>query len=114
MWRRGRWNDAKGSWVQCASFSFGESSPRTAGRGQGEGFVVNSILLQHKERPMNSLIDNIFHWVLPVLLPVSVLAAVAYYLISRPLRREERTRFLLEMIESALEQGQPIEHYIVS
>jgi type II secretory pathway component PulF len=63
---------------------------------------------------MNSLMDNIFHWVLPVLMPVSVLAGVAYYLISRPLRREERTRFLLEMIESALEQGQAIEHYIVS
>jgi type II secretory pathway component PulF len=63
---------------------------------------------------MNSLIANLLHWVLPVLLPVGVLAAAAYYLISRPLHREERARFLLDLIESALEQGQPVEHYIVS
>src|SRR5580658_5978776 len=63
---------------------------------------------------MSSLVDNVIFWVLPVLAPVVILALGAYYLITRPLRREERTRFLLEMIESALEQGQPIEHYIVS
>ena len=48
---------------------------------------------------MNSLVDNLLHWVLPVLLPVGALAAAAYYLISRPLHREERARFLLELIE---------------
>jgi type II secretory pathway component PulF len=63
---------------------------------------------------MNSLIANVLYWVLPVLLPVGVLTAVAYYLITRPMRREERARFLLEIIQSALEQGQPVEHYIVS
>jgi type II secretory pathway component PulF len=63
---------------------------------------------------MNSLIANLLFWVLPVLLPVGILAAASYYLISRPLRREERARFLLELIESALDQGQPVEHYMVS
>jgi type II secretory pathway component PulF len=53
-------------------------------------------------------------WVLPALLPISALAAAAYYLTSRPLRREEHARFLIELIESALAQGQPVEHYIVS
>jgi type II secretory pathway component PulF len=59
---------------------------------------------------MSSFTANILFWVLPV----TVLAAVAYYLTSRPLRREERARFLLELIESALDQGRPVEHYIVS
>jgi type II secretory pathway component PulF len=59
---------------------------------------------------MTSLTANIFLWALPV----TALAAVAYYLTSRPLRREERARFLLELIESALDQGQPVEHYILS
>ena len=63
---------------------------------------------------MNSLIANLLYWVLPVLLPVALLAAAAYYLISRPLHREERARFLLEVIQSALDQGQPVEHFIVS
>ncbi len=63
---------------------------------------------------MSSLIANVLFWILPVLAPVGILAAAVYYLISRPLRREERARFLLELIESALEQGQPVEHYIVS
>jgi peptidoglycan/LPS O-acetylase OafA/YrhL len=63
---------------------------------------------------MSSLIANLVYWVLPVLVPAVILALAIYYLISRPLRREERARFLLELIESALEQGQPVEHYIVS
>ena len=52
-------------------------------------------------------------WVLPALLPISGLAMAAYYLTSRPLRRQEHARFLLELVESALAQGQPVEHYIV-
>ena len=59
---------------------------------------------------MSSFTANTLLWALPV----TVLAAIAYYLTSRPLRREERARFLLELIQSALDQGQPVEHYIVS
>lgn len=53
-------------------------------------------------------------WLLPVLLPVGAVAAAVYYLNSRPLRRQERARFLLDLIESALRQGQPVEQHIIS
>jgi type II secretory pathway component PulF len=62
---------------------------------------------------MNNLTINFLFWVLVALLPVSVLAAAAFYMTSRPLRRQEHARFLLELVESALAQGQPVEHYIV-
>jgi type II secretory pathway component PulF len=62
---------------------------------------------------MHVLAAQLLLWVLPVLLPISILAAAAYWLTSRPLRREEHARFLLELIESALAQGRPVEHYIV-
>jgi type II secretory pathway component PulF len=63
---------------------------------------------------MNSFSAHLLLWVFPALLPISVLAVAAYYFTSRPLHREERSRFLVELIESALAQGQPVEHYIVS
>jgi len=53
-------------------------------------------------------------WLLPVLLPVAAAAAAIYYVNSRPLRRQEGARFLLDLIESALEQGLPVEHHIIS
>ena len=53
-------------------------------------------------------------WLLPVLLPVGAVAAAVYYINSRPLRRQEGARFLLDLIASALQQGQPIEHHIIS
>ncbi len=63
---------------------------------------------------MNSYTVHLLWWVLRALLPVGALAAAAFYVTSRPLRRQERARCLLELIESALAQGQPVEHYIVS
>jgi type II secretory pathway component PulF len=63
---------------------------------------------------MNNFTTHLMMWVLPALLPISALAAAAYYMTSRPLHRQEHARFLLELIESALAQGQPVEHYIVS
>ena len=53
-------------------------------------------------------------WLLPVLLPVGAVAAAVYYINSRPLRRQEAARFLLDLIASALQQGQSIEHHILS
>ena len=53
-------------------------------------------------------------WLLPVLIPVGAVAAAIYYINSRPLRRQEGARFLLDLIESALQQGQSIEHHIIS
>jgi type II secretory pathway component PulF len=63
---------------------------------------------------MNSFSFHLVLWVLLALLPVSALAAAAYFFTSRPLHREERARFLIDLIESALAQSQPVEHYIVS
>jgi type II secretory pathway component PulF len=63
---------------------------------------------------MNSFTVHLVWWVLRALLPISALAAAAFYLTSRPLRRQERARCLIEWIESALAQGQPVEQYIVS
>jgi len=63
---------------------------------------------------MHNFSAHLLSWIVPALLPASALAAAAYYLTSRPLRREEHARFLLELIESALAQGQPVERYIVS
>jgi hypothetical protein len=56
----------------------------------------------------------LFGWVLPVLIPVLALAGVIYYVNSLPLRRQEGARFVLDLIESALQQGQSIEQHIIS
>jgi len=53
-------------------------------------------------------------WLLPVLLPIGVVVAAVYYVNSRPLRRQEGARFLLDLIESAIQQGRSIEHHIIS
>jgi hypothetical protein len=59
-------------------------------------------------------LPNLNGWLLAVLFPVGAAAALVYYLNSRPLRRQEDARFLLDLIDSALRQGQPIEHHIIS
>src|ERR1700683_665039 len=55
MWRRGRWNNAKGSWVQYANVlweiptGLRPPSPRAAGsNGWGEGFPPLPAPLLHK------------------------------------------------------------------
>jgi len=53
-------------------------------------------------------------WLLPILLPICALVGAMFYINSRPLRRQEGARFLLDLIESALEQGESIERRIVS
>jgi hypothetical protein len=53
-------------------------------------------------------------WVWPVLVPIGAVAGLIYYVNSLPLRRQESARFLLDLIESALQQGESIEHHIIS
>ena len=53
-------------------------------------------------------------WLLPILLPAGAGAAAIYYLNSRPLRRQEGARFLLDLIDSAARQGRPVEQHIIS
>ncbi len=63
---------------------------------------------------MDSFAAHFLVWVLASVLPICALAAIAYFFTSRPLHREEHARLLVELIESALAQGVPVEHYIVS
>jgi type II secretory pathway component PulF len=63
---------------------------------------------------MHSVAAHILVWLLTALLPVSALAAAVYYIASRPLRLEERARVLLDLIDTAAAQGQPVEQCLVS
>jgi type II secretory pathway component PulF len=47
-------------------------------------------------------------------LPGMALVAVLYYLFSLPLVRRDRARFFLDLLETALDQGRPIEMAIIS
>jgi type II secretory pathway component PulF len=60
------------------------------------------------------LLGSFFAWLLPVALPILALAAVIYFVISLPLRRQERARIFIDLMESSLAQGEPIEGRIVS
>ena len=62
----------------------------------------------------NGALQVLDFWLLPVLAPVVVVAVVFFYVNSRPLRRQESARFLLDLIESAIQQGQPVERHIIS
>ena len=53
-------------------------------------------------------------WLLPWFLPLLLFVAGLYYTLSLPLRRQERARFLLDVIEAALQQGQSIERRMVA
>ncbi len=63
---------------------------------------------------MDTFAAHFLVWVLASVLPISALAAIAYFFTSRPLHREEHARLLVELVESAIEQGVPVERYIVS
>lgn len=56
----------------------------------------------------------LYGWILPVFIPLIAVVLLLYYINSRPLRRQEGARFLLDLIESALQQGQSVEHHILS
>jgi len=80
---------------------------------QDMGFVKLFPMLAASTPPGRTL-QVLLGWLLPVLFPVGAAAAAVYYLNSRPLRRQEAARFLLDLIESAARQGQSIEQHIIS
>jgi type II secretory pathway component PulF len=53
-------------------------------------------------------------WILLVLLPLVGLFYLAYYLLSLPLRRQERARFFLDFVEAGLKNGGSLERTLVS
>jgi type II secretory pathway component PulF len=61
----------------------------------------------------DKFIESAVLWLLLALLILG-LALLVFYVISLPLRRQERDRFLLDVIESALAQGEQVERYIIS
>ncbi len=61
----------------------------------------------------DKFIESSVLWLLLALLILG-LAFLVFYVISLPLRRQERDRFLLDVIESALAQGEQVERYIIS
>ena len=66
-----------------------------------DGFVLHSLAL-------------LVLWMLFWLAPSFVLAATANYLVSLPLRRQERARFFLDLLETALQRGGSVEETLVS
>jgi type II secretory pathway component PulF len=56
---------------------------------------------------------SLFLYVLFTALPATGLAWLIYYLLSLPMRRQERARFFLDLIGIALRQGKPIEQTLI-
>lgn len=53
-------------------------------------------------------------WALVFMLPVGVFSTFLHFLLSLPMQRRDRARFFLDLLETALERGQSIEHAILS
>ena len=65
---------------------------------------------------MNPLYSVVLHlgWVIGWLLPLYALFHLVYFVFSLPLRRQERARFFLDLLESGLRQGRSPENVITS
>jgi len=57
---------------------------------------------------------GLFAYALFVLVPVVAIGWAIYYLLSLPLRRQERARFFLDLLDKTLQQGQPVEQTLVA
>jgi type II secretory pathway component PulF len=53
-------------------------------------------------------------YIIFILLPIAILAVIVHLVFSVPLRRRERARFFIDLLESALNSGQAVEHVILS
>ncbi len=62
---------------------------------------------------MTSLV-SIFLWVICWIIPLTVLSYVAYFLVTVPLRRKERARFFLDLLESEMKRGGNPEQAVVA
>jgi general secretion pathway protein F len=65
--------------------------------GQASGFLPFVILV----------------WLLAWFLPLGIFFYAIYFLLSLPLRRQERARLLVDLLEAGLQQGRSVEHAIV-
>jgi len=62
-------------------------------------------------KTINFVLAN-FAWVIVWLIPLYAFFHLIYFLIALPLRRQERARFLLDLVESGVRQGRSIEQTI--
>ncbi len=53
-------------------------------------------------------------WSLLIMLPSGAFSVALHFIISLPMQRRDRARFFLDLLETAIERGQSIEHAILS
>ena len=53
-------------------------------------------------------------WAFAVMLPVGAFSLLLHYLLSLPMQRRDRARFFLDLLETAIERGQPVEQPIIA
>jgi len=49
-----------------------------------------------------------------ILLPGGIFSVLMHYLLSLPMRRRDRALFFLDLVETVLQRGQPVEHAIIA
>src|SRR5438046_10662492 len=49
-----------------------------------------------------------------ILVPGSIFSILLHFLLSLPMRRRDRALFFLDLVETALQRGQPVEQAIIS
>lgn len=57
---------------------------------------------------------SLFYYGIFIVLPVTVLAIIVHLIFSIPLRRRERARFFLDLIETGLNAGKSVDHAVLS
>jgi type II secretory pathway component PulF len=61
-----------------------------------------------------SLLWHTLIWLVVWFLPVALVLWPVYFLITLPLRRQERARFFLDLVETGLKEGRAVEPFIVA
>ena len=59
------------------------------------------------------VVGSLLLYFLFTIVPLLLLAWLIYYLLSLPMRRQERARFFLDLVATALREGKPIEQTII-
>lgn len=73
-----------------------------------------NVILGFAGNGFGPLLGSIFLYALFFVAPLAALAMISYKLLSLPLRRRERARMVLDLIDTALSQGQPLEQTLIS
>ena len=59
------------------------------------------------------LLFTLFAYALLTVVPIILIAWLLFYLLSLPMRRQERARYFLDLVTTALREGRPIEQTII-